>query len=274
VDPPLSTGQSYSDLVPLTFTLRKLLAPFLFPLSIALELLVVGVVLLLLTRYQRAGRIAVTAGTCLLLLISLDVPTTWMLEPLEYRYPVYRDSEAGAAIRAPNWIVVLGGGFTHDTRLPVTSRLSTTTLARLVEGVRLYKRFPGRRLVVSGGAWYDSEAEAVPMSEAATLLGVAPADIVREEMSRDTEDQARLVGPIVGRGEFFLVTSASHLPRAMALFRKKGLRPIAVGADYDIKGSLDVTFNAFQPKAGHIGRAEAAAYEYLGLAWARHRGAI
>lgn len=259
--------------MPLTFTLRKLLAPFLFPLSIVLELLLIGIFLLWFTRHQRLGRIVVTAGVLVLLVISLDNPTTWMLEPLEYRYSAPADAERSAA-PAPKAIVVLGGGYTHDRRLPVTSELSTTTLARLVEGVRLYKQSAGSRFIVSGGSWYGFEAEAMRMARAAVILGVAPGDIVREDGSLDTEDQARLVAPIVGSSEFFLVTSASHIPRAMALFRKKGLRPIPSAADYGVKGSLDFTLFRLQPKAGNIGRAEDAAYEYLGLAWARLRGAI
>ena len=127
---------------------------------------------------------------------------------------------------------------------------------------------------MSGGAWYDSGPEAVPMAEAARLLGVAPSDVVREEASIDTEDQARLVAPIVGGNEFFLVTSASHMPRAMALFRKRGLHPLAAPADYSIKGDMRISLGQFQPKAGNTQRAEEAAYEYLGLAWARIRGAI
>jgi uncharacterized SAM-binding protein YcdF (DUF218 family) len=197
-----------------------------------------------------------------------------VLGRLERRYPAPVQQERAVSANPPRWIVVLAGGFSPDPTLPVTSQLSTATLARLIEGVRLYKRFPGSRLVVSGGPWYDAGPEAAPMAEVATLLGVAPSDVVREEASLDTEDQARLVAPIVGNGEFLLVTSASHTPRAMALFRKRGLHPIAAPADYDIKEPRTYSLNQLHPKAINVQRVEEAAYEYLGLAWARLRGAI
>ena len=260
--------------MPLTFTLRKALAPFIFPLSVTLELLVLGLFLLWFTRHQKLGKVAVTAGTLLVLLISLDAPVERLLVPLEYRYPTPLQQERVAAVEPPRWIVVLGGGFTPDSRLPATTQLGATTLARLTEGVRLYKRFPGSRLIVSGGAWYDSGPEAVPMAEVATILGVAQSDVVREDASLDTEDQARLVAPIVGGSRFFLVTSASHMPRAMALFGKRGLRAIPVAADCDTKGSREFSFSRLYPKADNVGRADKAIYEYLGLAWARMRGAI
>ena len=59
------------------------------------------------------------------------------------------------------------------------------------------------------------------MSRIALIMGVNPPDIILESTSRDTEEQARLIKPMVGREKFFLVTSASHLPRAMAMFRNR-----------------------------------------------------
>lgn len=258
----------------LAFTLRKLLAPFLFPLSIALELLVISVVLLWFTRYQRLGKAIATAAMLLLLLMSLDGPSSWVLEPLERQYPAPVEQERAIGAHPPRWIVVLGGGFTPDRTLPVTSQLGSSALARLIEGVRLYKRFPGTKLILSGGSWYGTGPEADVMAAAARLLGAEPSDLIREAASVDTEDQARLVAPIVGKDPFLLVTAASHIPRSMALFQKRGLHPIAAPADYDIKRSGAERFSSFQPKAANVSRVEEAAYEYLGLAWARLRGAI
>jgi len=72
------------------------------------------------------------------------------------------------------------------------------------------------------------------------------------------------------------VTSAFHMPRAVALFRKVGLRPVPAPADYEIKRSREtgITPETFQPHADNFKRTEKAAYEYLGLVWARLRGAI
>jgi uncharacterized SAM-binding protein YcdF (DUF218 family) len=256
------------------FLLRKLVAPLLSPLSVVLGLTIVGLLLLWFSRRQKAGRMVVTIGTALLLVVSYGRPTEWLMRPLEFEHPTPLQMERMIGARPPRWIVVLGGGFTPDPRLPVTSQLGPGTLARLVEGVRLYKRFPGARLVVSGGVGFDSGPEARPMSEVAQLLGVPRADVVLEESSLDTEGQAREVASIVGDSEFFLVTSASHMPRAFALFQKQGLRPVAAAADYSVKESSGFGPSQLYPQAGHVHRAQRAVHEYLGLTWSWLRGTL
>ncbi len=60
-------------------------------------------------------------------------------------------------------------------------------------------------------------------------------DIVLETKATDTKDHPIYVKKIVGKDRFILVTSASHMPRAMALFRKHGMEPIAAPTDYMVK---------------------------------------
>ena len=256
------------------FTLRKLVAPLLLPLSVCLEILVVGLILLWFTRRQKAGKFLVTAGALILTALSYGPPVSFLLAPLENRYPAASAQALATSATPPRWIVILGGGYTPDERLPVTSRISPASLARLVEGVRLYKQWPGTKVVVSGGKGFDSGPEAEPIARVAQILGVARSDLVIEDESLDTEDQVRRVEPIVGRSGFFLVTSASHIPRAVALFHRRGLHPIAAPADYELKGRGGFAPNQLYPQAENIRRAEKAIYEYLGLAWASLRGAI
>lgn len=250
-----------------------------FPLSLCVELLFAGLILVWFTRKQKAGKLLVTAGAVLLTALSYGPIPRLLLNPLEGRYPAV-GAQALAMPTPPSnetharWIVVLGGGHTADERLPVTSQISPESLARLVEGVRLYKQWPKTKVVVSGGRDFDSGPEAEPIASVAQILGVSPSDLVIENESLDTEDQARRVEPIVGGSEFFLVTSASHMPRALALFHRRGMRPIPAPADYDLKGSGGFAPSQLYPQAGNIRRAEKAMYEYLGLVWARLRGAV
>ena len=58
----------------------------------------------------------------------------------------------GPDIRNLKWMVVLGGGHTSYLRLPAMSKISKASLARLVEGIRIYKLFPASKLVLSGGS--------------------------------------------------------------------------------------------------------------------------
>jgi uncharacterized SAM-binding protein YcdF (DUF218 family) len=107
------------------------------------------------------------------------------------------------------------------------------------------------------------------MAQLAQDLGVGRQDMILEAQPRDTEDEARLIAPIVGQQPFILVTEASHMPRALALFRKQGTHPIA-----DPAGFRTGHRPAVAPDAEDLRGSERAVYEYLGLAWAKIRGKI
>ena len=81
-----------------------------------------------------------------------------------------------------------------------------------------------------------------------------------------------VVKEIVGKDKFILVTSASHMPRAMALFRKHGMDPVPGPTDYMVKereGGL--TPGVFFPSAGSLEKAESVIHEYLGMVWGKVR---
>lgn len=212
------------------FLFKKIIPLFFFPVPLCLELLLVGLALLWFTRRQRAGKILVSTGAGLLLILGYSFVPDLLLRPLERQYPPVADLAAGQAgppaAQTGKYIVVLGGGHTSDPNLPVTSQISTESLYRVLEGVRLYQAGPGRKLILSGGG-EGPVPESQTMSRLALIMGVNPPDIIQESTSLDTEEQARLIRPMVGREKFFLVTSASHLPRAMAMFQKQGLMPLA-----------------------------------------------
>ena len=137
------------------FLFKKIVPLFFFPVPLCLELLLVGLALLWFTRRQRAGKILVSAGAGLLLILSYAFVPDLLLRPLEQKYPPVADLAAGQAgpnaAQAGKYIVVLGGGHTSDPKLPVTSQISAESLYRVLEGVRLYKAGPGRKLILSGG---------------------------------------------------------------------------------------------------------------------------
>ncbi len=263
------------------FLFKKIVAPFLFPLPLCLGLLVIGLGLLWFTRRQKCGKILVSAGAGLLLILSYSVVPDLLLRPLELKYPPVADSnfgsrgsEAGRFLGAGSYIVVLSGDLSRDTTLPVTSQIGPDSLSRLLEGVRLYRAEPGLKLILSGGPVYGPVSGAQVMSRVALIMGVNPRDILRESVSRDTEEEARLLKPMVGRERFFLVTSAAHMPRAMALFRRQGLEPVAAPVGLLAQQKAHWSPEDFFPGSYPLHRAEIALHEYLGLAWARLWGVI
>jgi uncharacterized SAM-binding protein YcdF (DUF218 family) len=255
------------------FLFKKIVGPFFFPLSLGLEVLIIGLILLWFAPKKKAGKVVVSLGVTWLILLSYGAFAHMLLKPLEYRYPPLLNLGDLAEVR---WIAVLGGGHTSDPRMPANSQLSGSTLSRLVEGIRAHKSLPGSKLILSGGALYDPVSDAKVLADVALTLGVDRQNLILETLSKDTEDEARLINKIVGKDPFVLVTSAAHMPRSMALFKKLGMQPIAVPTDYGIKEKEEKEINPgmFFPSVRELGNAEIAVYEYLGLAWAKLRGRI
>ena len=257
------------------FLLKKIVSQFLVPLPWSAFLLLAGLFVLWLTRRQRLGKALVSLGTLLLLLLSYGAVSNRLLAPLEIRYPTY-DAREGAAAAGPfRYVVVLGGGHSSDPCLPASSQLSEASLVRVVEGIRLQRENPGSVLVLSGGTVFDPVPEAETMVRLATDLGVEPASLIAEAGSRDTKDQARIIAELVGGEPFVLVTSAAHMPRAMALFENQGVHPVPAPTGHLVKGSVADEWRPsprdFFPNGTDLHKAEIAFYEYLGMAWARLR---
>lgn len=256
------------------FLLKKIVAPFLFPVPLSLLFSLSGLFLLFFTRRRRTGKVLVAVGILIFALLSFDQISSKIISPLEQRYGAYSPSISGNVSDPVKYVAVLGGGHASDPSLPVTSQLSRASLLRLVEGIRVYRKNPGSKMILSGGAVFDPVPEAKTLADSARALGVKGDDIIMESDSKDTKDQARFIKKIVGGNRFVLVTSASHMPRAMALFRKLGMDPIPAPAGHLAKKSKELSPGQFFPSAGSLQKSERAVYEYLGILWARLRGQI
>ncbi|MEW5735652.1 MAG: ElyC/SanA/YdcF family protein [Thermodesulfobacteriota bacterium] len=249
------------------FAIKKILDPFLQPLGFCLVLAGVGLLLAALKK-RRTGMTLAAAALLLLWAFSTQPLSRALILPLEARFAPYPE-EHGPQV---DYVVVLGAGHSSDPRLPVTAHLSGQAMGRLVEGIRILRMNPGSMLVLSGAGVTDPIPESRVMARAAVALGVDPGRIIEEPASRDTKDQAILLPPLLHGRPFALVTSAYHMPRAVALFRKAGSAPIPAPAAHLARpGSL--RFSPM-PSADSLGRSNKAFHEYFGLLWARLRGQV
>ena len=260
------------------FLFKKIFSRFLFPVPLCIEMLLIGLLLLWFTRKQKRGRTVVALAGVMLFLFSSHFFSLILLMPLESRYPplfLTPGAPAAVGLREAKFIVVLGGGFWSDASRPVALQLDDASIARLVEGVRASKVLNSCKLILSGGPEPDGVSSAAQtMAQLAQDLGVNRQDMILEAQSHDTEDEARLVAPIVGEQPFILVTEASHMPRAMALFRKHGTHPIADPVSFRTSHSLAMSPDELFPGAEKLYGSQRAIHEYLGLAWEKIRGKI
>lgn len=255
--------------------IKKLVSRLFFPLPLCLEIMLVGLVLLWFTKRQKAGKTLVTVGVLLLTLLSSGPVGDWLLHELEYRHPALQNPDdvvATSVERPVKWIAVLGGGYTPDPRLSDSARPSPRTLSRLVEGVRLHHLLPGSKLIVSAEKSGLSGEVAKTLSALAFLLGVKKEDLILAESARDTAEEVTLIRGTVEEEPFVLVTSASHMPRALSLFQAQAMRPIPAPTDYLVRKNLENDPSLYFPSADHLRKSEHAFYEYLALGWVKVGG--
>ncbi|HEV7253426.1 MAG TPA: YdcF family protein [Mesorhizobium sp.] len=224
------------------FILSKIGGFFLQPLNAAILLLGLG----WLAAWLGWRRIGLTAGLISFLVLALSAWTTFgalLLHPLEDRFARPKDLPEQVA-----GIVVLGGGFEGAVNLARGGYELNAAADRFVEAAVLARRFPGARVVVSGGTGaliLEGEEDAVTAERLLTALGVARERLILEARSRNTFENARftkdLVRPAPGE-TWLLVTSAFHMPRSVGLFREVGFPVIPWPVDYRTTGQEGVGF--------------------------------
>ncbi len=216
--------------------LKNLLIQLIVPFSLILATGTLGAILLWSKTWARPSRWLVGVAIGALLLCSNRGVSVWLLHPLESAYAPAPGTLPAAELSDPVTstaaIVVLGSGHRDDDALSSWQRLNPAALSNLVQAVRLARRMPAAELVVSGGHGRVHDHHAFLLEQAAVALGVDPRRIARLDSTADTADEAQEVGRRFGSRPFLLVTSAAHMPRAMALMQRAGTRPIPCPAYY------------------------------------------
>jgi uncharacterized SAM-binding protein YcdF (DUF218 family) len=216
------------------------------------------------------------AAAALLILFSNKFVSNRLVAPLEDRYPAIPEIAADAPVPAPlagcSLVVVLGGGHTDVPGWPAAERLSSSSLGRIAEAVRILRVVPNARLIVSGPAMRGRPSHGAVLAEAARSLGVDPARITIIDTAHDTEDEAHAVARMAGKARVALITSAWHMPRAAALFRDAGVDFVPCPADFVAREGYHLTWDDLLWDSESLERSSRAVHEWLGLLWLKLRG--
>jgi uncharacterized SAM-binding protein YcdF (DUF218 family) len=198
---------------------------------------------------------------------SLPPVATWALSTLEHQYPPKVMAETPVADVA----ILLGGGVSGPSPPRLEAELNDAG-DRVVHAARLYRAGKVRRILVSGGniPWISSGVpEAEYMREYLVEMGV-PADAIEiAGQSRNTAENAREIAALWARGDFtsaLLVTSAAHMPRALAIFRAVGL-PV-VPSSTDVRGTAPAAYTVLDllPDSDALDQTTRAMREWAGRA--------
>jgi len=200
----------------------------------------------------------------------MAISTGWLPGYLTYKlesqYPVVNQVDPGI-----QWIVVLSGGQNQWEGMPANALLTSASIKRLVEGVRLFKALPHAKLVLSGGSVVPEKSDASLLAQLSKWFSIPEKSIVLELKSINTADQARELVSIVHDQPFYLVTSAIHMSRSMALCQQQGLHPIAAPTDFTFFWSEDGFEKRVIPNAYNVTYFSIAMHELLGRMWAIFR---
>ena len=234
------------------------------PLNIGLLLMLIGLYQLFRNKYAKA-KVYLLVSFVWLALIHFIPFTEILINPLEMQYSAYK------GIPTAKYVLVLGNGHSSNDNIPIPAQTSKISLMRLSEALRLKVLNPKMKIITSGYGGGDRRSQAQMQKEVAMVLGVKEEDIILCGTSKDTQEEAINVKKMIGEEPFILVTSAAHMPRAMALFKKQGLAPIPAPTDFLASGEKN-PLHYFSADA--LSMSTSAFHEYIGILYARLRGII
>jgi len=255
--------------------LTKLVPVFVYPVGLVIILTCIGLVMAIFAR----RRIAFTLlGTALswLWLASMPAFADWAIATLERQHP----PQAIETMPTADIAIVLGGAVGQ----PVPPRVQVDlnkSFDRVFQAIQLYHAGRVKKVFVTGGnlPWLP---DAVPEAELIRSLlidwGNIPTDAIEiATQSRNTYENALEIKELWEDQPFesaFLITSAAHMPRAVAVFQKAGLPVSAATTDVEALEGVPMTPLRWLPDASALAKTTVAVREWLGYWTYRFRGYV
>jgi uncharacterized SAM-binding protein YcdF (DUF218 family) len=205
------------------FILSKILWWIAKPSVLLILLMVIGTALTLWRPRHRLGRWFLGVGAFSLFAIAVLPLDSWLLTPLEERFPAIHEMP-----KHVDGIIVLGGAVDPDLTVLHGMPSLNDAAERFTAFAMLARLYPDAKLIFTGGS-PSILPGAPPEAEAAKALlgelGLDTSRIVFEDRSRNTFENAvdskGLMKPQPGE-VWVLVTSAQHMPRSVGIFRRVG----------------------------------------------------
>lgn len=240
------------------FILKKVLS-LLVQLVPAIPLLML---LVCLVCYRR-GRKLLILGCLVLLAASSPVVSNVVVNSLEKQHAVVREAPEDTAL-----ILVLGSGHNPAGVRPPNSILTSVSLSRLVEAVRLWESQPDALLVTTAGQVQQGQSHAESMAAMAMALGVPEAKIRLLDTALDTEDEVTQATELLNEldvaenARLLVVSSATHLPRTARMLEPLDVEHTLAPTDF-----ISIPGVWYRLSAGYLSYTERAVLEYIGMLW-------
>lgn len=132
--------------------------------------------------------------------------------------------------------IVLGGFSNYDSKQDLVQFHSATD--RLTEGIRFYKTGKAKKIMIvsgSGQIMRPDEKEALYIKDYLLTIGIPERDLIIESESKNTRENAVFAKEILDEkyknGNYVLITSAFHMPRAKRCFDRVGIHTTPYSVD-------------------------------------------
>lgn len=213
------------------FYLSKIIWSLISPLNLIFLIFVFGAVVL--PFFRALGRSALILGFFLFFVCGVFPTGKLLLSGLEEQYE--KPARMPETIAG---ILVLGGSFETNISATRGAPAINDAAERIIEAAGLAQRYPQSILTFSGGnnhIFNNQHTEARNMELFLETLGLSLDNFVYEDESRNTYENIffsrDLILPQAGEN-WILITSAYHMPRAMAVARAAGWPVIPYPVDY------------------------------------------
>ena len=242
------------------FLAKKVITFFIEPLGLILTLTTIGLYFFYKSSYTKA-KLFLSFSLLLLLFLSYPPVGNLLIQQLESQYSKYDYKDDNIA-----YIHVLGSGHNENNKWPLSSQINSASLKRTIEGITIYKKLnnPDIKLIFTG---YSGFRNTIPNAEInasiARIAGINNQNIIINGEPKVTKEEVDFTKSILGDNSFILVTSASHMPRAVKLFNDVGLNPITAPTDFHGNDFSLLT----APNISSFEKSSIAIHEYLGIIW-------
>jgi uncharacterized SAM-binding protein YcdF (DUF218 family) len=244
----------------------KFLPLFLYPVGIVLLLGLAGLLALRLGRTRLAGGLMI-ASMAVLWIFSSPLVAHSLLRGLERPYVQPLESPGASAI-------VLVGGSTVPPRPPRAYVETNAFGDRVLHAGRLYRQGRAPRVVVTGGripflGAYPGTDASMSAALLGEMLGIGGDTLLLAEGKNSREEVIEAGRLFESRGiprDILLVTSAAHMPRAAAVWRKQGFEVHEAATDFHADAGFNFTLFNLLPREGSLYECWYALHEYYGRA--------
>jgi uncharacterized SAM-binding protein YcdF (DUF218 family) len=167
----------------------------------------------------------------LFLIASTTIYPAYLMAKYEAKTPICNPTTLNK--NETYYMHVLGAGYSLDPRLPASSQLSTTSLARLVEAIRIPRFLVHYKIITSGYSRLSLKSQAAVARRAAIELGIPAQHCEILPTPTNTAEEGNAFVTKFGTNKKVIVVSdAFHVSRVRLRYKKASITVFTTSTNF------------------------------------------